>query len=228
MHSPEAQRCYHHRYHHHRRPHTSRRVLPLAARLLQLAVIGAALSGAQPAFAQSQSAALEYYVQPDFAGVNALTVSAGGLSLVNDLTGVTLSFNTGGFFRHELVSQTAIDFAANIDVSIPGFAGRVPAVETELSISDGSYRISTPQGEIIEGDVGAGSVVRLVPYPSAPRVLFYELRLLPLSTQVTPPQSLTLSMDAITTWGFIVTDGVGFAGAFGNGQNQQYEASAEF
>lgn len=204
------------------------RVGPNAARAMASVVLTALLSYAMPGFAQSQSAALEYYVQPDYTGVNTITVSATGLSLENELSGTSLTFNTSGFFEHEFVSQNPIDFSASIDVNVPGFAASVPAEETILPVSRGTFRLTTPEGELIEGTIGDESAVKLVPYPRAPRVFFYELTLVPTTTTVTPPQSAALSLDAIRTWGIIVTDGRSFQGGFGWGQNHQYAASVEF
>lgn len=181
-----------------------------------------------PALSQAQSAALEYYVQPDYTGVNTLGVTTGGLSLTNDLVGVALTFNTGGFFEREFVSQSPIDFSAVIDVTIPEFAGAVPVAETNVPVTGGTFQLTTSQGEIIEGQIGDQSVVRLVPYPPAPRVFFYELTLVPSSTSVVPQQSVDFSLDAIKTWGILVTNGQTFDGAFGYGQNHQYEGSAIF
>ena len=195
----------------------------LACMLAALALLHAA-----PAPAQSQSAAIEYYMQPDVAGTSTLAATTSGLALSSDLSGVNVTFNTGGFFARELVSQSAIGFSADIDVTVPAFSGTVPGAETSLDVSAGSFTLTTPEGEIIQGDAGAGSTLRVVPYAPAPRVLFYELTLVPASTWVIPPQSARFQLDEIKTWGILVTDGQSFQGAFGFGQNHQYLGSATF
>lgn len=183
---------------------------------------------ALPGLSQTQTADLEYYVQPDYQGTNSLTVTTSGLSLVNDLAGVTLTFNTSGAFASEFVSQSAIDFVATIDAAVPAFAAGVPTTPAELAVTGGSLEITTPFGEVIRAEISDQSVLRVVPYALAPRVLFYELTLLPTSTTVSPASSVQLDLVEIKTWGLLITNGQTFQGALGFGQNQQYRGTASF
>jgi hypothetical protein len=192
---------------------------------MALVAVMAAFAG--PAAAQGQSADLEYYMQPSPSGGSMVSASPGGLSVQAELGGVALTFNTGGAFAREFVAQSQVDVSSTIEVTVPDFADGVPDAAAQLPIADGRFELRA-DGETIEGDVSAQSHVTIVPYAPAPRVLFYELTLIPASTTVTPSSGVQFSMDEIKAWGILITDGVSFNGGWGIGQSQQYAGSAEF